>query len=133
MELKYLILMLIAMLFMHVWDDFGRQGIMVQMKQKTWWKENAPAYLYRHDYIAALFAHAFSWSVFVMIPVAIPAFILDNIYLLYSLIPLLIFNTAFHAWIDNMKCNEFKIKLWEDQLLHVAQILITWSVAIAFL
>lgn len=86
--------------------------------------------LIRHDYIAALFAHAFSWSVFVMIPVAIPAFILDNIYLLYSLIQLLIFNTALHAWIDNIKCNEFKIKLWED---HVAQILITWSVAIAFL
>ena len=133
MEWKYFILMLVTMLFMHVWDDFGRQGIMAQMKQKSWWKEHAPAYLYRDDYKTALIAHAFSWSVFIMIPVAIPAFILDNIYLLYSLIPLLIFNTAFHAWVDNMKCNEFKIKLWEDQLGHCAQILITWSVAIAFL
>lgn len=133
METKYLILMLVTMLFMHVWDDFGRQGIVAQMKQKTWWKENAPAYLYRHDYIAALFAHAFSWSVFIMIPVAIPAFVLDNNYLLVALIPLLIFNTLIHAWIDNMKCNQFKIKLIEDQIMHVCQIVITWLFAVLFL
>lgn len=133
MEWKYLILMLIAMLFMHVWDDFGCQGIMAQMKRKAWWKENAPAYMYRDDYKAALIAHAFSWSVFVMIPVAIPAFVFDNTYMLWALIPLLIFNTSFHAIVDHLKCNEYKVKLWENQLLHCTQIFLTWVVAVVFL
>lgn len=133
MEIKYLILMLIAMFFMHVWDDFGRQGIMAQMKQKSWWKEHAPAYVYHNDYIMALLAHAFSWSVFVMIPVAIPAFYYNNHYLLGVMIPLLLFNTAFHAFIDDMKCNQHKINLVYDQIAHIAQILLTWTVGVAFL
>lgn len=133
MEWKYLILMLVAMLFMHVWDDYGRQGILAQMKQKAWWKEHAPAYIYRNDYIAALVAHAFSWAVCIMIPVAIPAFVLDNKYLLTMLIPLLIFNVSAHAFIDDMKANDHSINLIYDQLLHILQIIATWAVAVAFL
>ena len=133
MEWKYLILMLIAMIFMHIWDDFGRQGILAQLKQRSWWKENAPAFLYRHDYIAALIIHSIDCAIFIMIPVAAPAFILNNQYLLWMLIPMLIINTTLHAIIDNLKCNKHRIKLWEDQLMHLFQIFMTWIVAIIFL
>ena len=133
MEIKYLILMLIAMLFMHVWNDFGRQGIMIQMKQKRWWRENAPAYKYHNDYKIVLAAHSFSWSFCIMIPVAIAAFATDNEYLLIMLIPLLLLNTVAHAIIDDSKANDYKINLVQDQFGHLAQIFITWLVAIMFL
>lgn len=48
------ILLLILMLFDHVIDDFGLQGIMASMKQKSWWERNNSANMYKYDYIVAL-------------------------------------------------------------------------------
>lgn len=36
------IILLIAMLYCHILDDFCLQGILASLKQKSWWEENYP-------------------------------------------------------------------------------------------
>lgn len=112
-------IVLFLMIFLHIVDDFCLQGIMASMKQKSWWKKDpiAAKPLYKYDYIAALFAHSFSWAFMIMIPVLIggtwnPA--------------ILILNMLLHAFIDDMKANRMRINLIADQSIHLFQILITW-------
>ena len=55
-----LLVLLFAMIFCHVVDDYYLQGVLAKLKQKESWPQDKPQY--RHDYIAALAAHAFSWA-----------------------------------------------------------------------
>lgn len=114
--------LLMSMLFFHVLDDYCLQGILASMKQKSWWKENAPDAMYRRDYISALIAHAFSWAFMIMIPVCW-AYVDDVNPWSYAAI--IIANTLIHAYVDHLKANERKINLIQDQLVHVVQIVIT--------
>lgn len=113
-------MILLTMFFLHIVDDYYLQGILAQMKQKKFWEENAPEDKYKHDYIWALIMHAFSWAFMVMLPLffvsTMPMFV---IYLVF------IANIGVHAYVDDLKANKFKINLWEDQLIHLAQIVIT--------
>lgn len=115
-----------AMLYCHVIDDYVLQGILANLKQKIWWKKNAPQPLYRYDYIIALLAHAFSWSFSIALPALIAAVITSNERLMGTILLSYVLNTGGHALIDHLKCNVFAINLVEDQLLHVVQILISW-------
>ena len=47
-------ILLLAMLFCHIVDDYYLQGWLASAKQKSWWKKNAPDKLYKNDYIMAL-------------------------------------------------------------------------------
>ena len=116
------ITLFISMLFFHVLDDYCLQGILASMKQRSWWEQNAPDKKYRHDYIAALIAHAFSWAFMIMIPVCW-AYVDDVNPWAYTLV--IVANTLIHASVDHLKANTRKINLIQDQLLHVGQILIT--------
>jgi hypothetical protein len=111
------------MIFAHIVDDFYLQGILIKMKQKQWWEENAPNTLYKHDYIIALIIHAISWSCMIMAPAIL--FKLPTIKL-GMIIILFIFNVITHANIDNQKANMHKINLIQDQLMHLGQIIWTW-------
>ncbi len=43
---------ILLMIFCHIVDDYYLQGILAKMKQKMWWKENAPDNIhYKYDYI----------------------------------------------------------------------------------
>lgn len=110
---------LALMIFLHIIDDFCLQGIMASMKQKSWWQKDPVAAkpLYRHDYIAALLAHSFSWAFMTMIPTLIWGKWSFGI---------LISNMLLHAYIDDMKANRGIINLIADQSIHIGQILITW-------
>lgn len=114
------ILILFAMIFAHIVDDYYLQGVLAKMKQKKWWEENAPEKLYKHDYIAALFAHAFSWSFMITVPTL---FVSTN-YIVMSLF--IIVNMFVHAYVDNAKANEHSINLIVDQVCHLIQIVGTW-------
>jgi hypothetical protein len=107
------------MIFCHIVDDYYLQGILAKMKQKSWWKENAPDDKhYKYDYIWALIMHAFSWAFMIMLPIA---FVMNfEIDILFGII--FTMNAAIHAIVDNEKANKFKINLWVDQLIHLAQI-----------
>lgn len=120
------LLILFIMIFCHIIDDYKLQGILANMKQRKWWKENADKYLYRNDYKMALIEHAFSWSFTTTLPFLIIAFIQKNELLAVLLIIRYIINTAIHAFVDDLKANKFKINLVEDQLIHLLQIISTW-------
>ena len=116
-------LILLCMIFAHIVDDFYLQGILAKMKQKQWWKDNAPDELYKNDYIIALIIHAISWSCMIMAPAIL--FKLPTIKLVMIII-LFIFNVIAHANVDNHKANLHKINLIQDQLFHLGQIIWTW-------
>lgn len=110
---------ILLMVFCHIVDDYYLQGILASMKQKKWWKENAPDDKhYRYDYIWALIIHAFSWAFMIMLPIALVMnFEID---ILFGII--FVMNVVIHAVVDNEKANKFRINLWVDQLIHIAQI-----------
>lgn len=125
------LLILFIMIFCHLIDDYKLQGILANMKQRKWWKENADKYLYRNDYKMALIEHAFSWSFTTTLPFLVIAFIQNNSLLAILLIVNYIINTAIHAFVDDLKANKFKINLVEDQLAHLLQIICTWIILTA--
>ena len=46
---------------------------------------------------------------------------------------LLIVNLMIHMFVDNLKANEKKINLIQDQIIHVIQVIFTWWVLIGIL
>lgn len=122
--MKY-ILILLTMIFFHIVDDFYLQGLLINMKQKSWWEKNAPDELYKNDYKMALFIHAFSWSFMIMLPI-IAYFYINGLQPRIGLVFLYILNTDIHAFVDDLKANKRKINMIKDQLIHLLQIFVTW-------
>lgn len=122
------IFILLLMIFLHIWDDFGRQGIMASMKQKSWWlKQEDYLPMYSHDYVVALLMHSFSWAFMIMLPVfAINQFQLD-----WMLSSYFVVNVIVHALTDNSKANKHEINLVFDQAVHLCQIFCTWLLFVA--
>ena len=125
------LLILFIMIFCHLIDDYKLQGILANMKQRQWWKENADKYLYRNDYKIALIEHAFSWSFMITLPFLVISFIQNNSFLMILLVISYFINTAIHAFIDNLKANKYVINLVEDQFAHLVQIICTWIILMA--
>lgn len=119
-----IIAVLILMLFAHIVDDFYLQGILAQLKQKGWWKENAPDKLYKYDYIIALIIHALSWAIMIALPILLVSAWQPHwaVYLLLGV------NLAIHAIVDDLKANKHKINLIADQSIHFVQIIVTWCI-----
>lgn len=112
------------MIFMHIIDDYKLQGILAEFKQKQWWKENAPDKLYKYDYIWALLIHSFSWSFMIMLPIAyVMKFDINGLFAIVFMANILI-----HAFVDNLKANQKKINLIQDQTIHLMQIILTFII-----
>ena len=111
------------MLFLHVVDDFYLQGVLAKMKCKAWWTEQGDDPKTRYDYIAALVAHAFSWTFMVMLPIAVTSYTLSGLFYVVFIV-----NVIIHAVTDNVKANEKRISLVADQLIHVGQVVGTFVV-----
>lgn len=113
---------LLLMVFLHILDDYGLQApCLCNLKQRSYWEANAPSPLYKYDYLWALLMHSFSWTFMIMLPIAwVMSF---NITIAF--ICVFIANVGIHALTDHLKANEYKINLWEDQVIHIGQILIT--------
>lgn len=124
------ILILITMVFLHIMDDFYLQGILAQMKQKKWWEEQTTDEQYKHDYIAALIIHGFSWSFMVHLPFTGLIVLLDRFEDVLVLVLSLIAHAAVHTLIDHFKANEHAINLIEDQFFHVTQIWVIFATMI---
>ena len=110
---------ILLMIFCHIVDDYYLQGILASMKQKKFWKENAPEKMYKYDYIWALIIHAFSWAFMIMLPIAY----MMNFQIDFLFGFVFVANVVIHAIVDNEKANKFRINLWVDQIIHLAQIL----------
>ena len=122
------ILLLMAMLFLHIVDDYYLQGLLASFKQKSWWEKNCPNSLYKNDYIMALITHAFSWAVMIHIPIIIYSisFNIEIPIVIFAI--LFIVNWLIHALVDHTKANLLKINLVQDQLIHIVQIVGTWMI-----
>ncbi len=122
--MEHKILILLGMIFCHIVDDYYLQkaGSLAFLKQKDWWKENAPDPMYKYDYIVALIMHSFSWTFSITLLPLIYSVITGRE---YNLI-IFILNVALHAIIDDLKANHKEINLIQDQCLHLLQIVITW-------
>jgi hypothetical protein len=116
------VFILLWMIFFHIVDDYYLQGWLASAKQKSYWQENAPDELYKRDYIWALIMHSFSWAFMIMLPIAY--FYSFSIGLPFVII--LLINVTCHAFTDNAKANLKLINLWQDQLVHILQIGLTW-------
>jgi hypothetical protein len=113
---------LAAMLFCHVIDDYVLQApCLCNLKQKSFWKKNAPEKQYKYDYIVALIMHALSWSFMIMLPLAIAV----NFKVNFVFFTVFIINALFHAIVDDLKANKKIINLWADQFAHFVQIILT--------
>lgn len=121
------LLILLAMIFCHIADDYYLQGWLASAKQKTWWKKNAPEKLYQNDYIMALFMHSFSWSFMIMIPIIIYLLVRKISFQEWLIIPYFV-NMSIHCIVDNLKANKRQINLIQDQSIHLVQIFVTWMV-----
>ena len=117
---------LAMMIFCHIVDDYYLQGILASMKQKDWWKKNAPDKLYNKDYIVALLMHSISWAFSIMAFLVLITNNLDNIVVYVIFIT----NILIHAIVDDLKANKKKINLITDQSIHMIQIIITWLIVI---
>lgn len=117
---------LLCMIFFHILDDFHLQGWFANGKQKLWWEKNAPDNKYKHDYLAALVLHSFSWVFMVMlIPSIFTAYWLNAWYTF-----LFFGNLVIHFIVDDLKANRHKLNLIQDQCIHIIQIIITWYIMI---
>lgn len=119
------IFVICLMLFMHVLDDYVLQApCLCNLKQKSFWEKNAHEKLYKYDYIVALIMHSISWSFMIMLPIAL----YFNFAVGASFAGMLVFNTIFHAFIDDLKANRKMINLWTDQICHMVQIVGTFII-----
>ena len=116
---------LLLMVFCHIVDDYYLQGILAKLKQKETWKDAESKYKY--DYIMALFMHAFSWAFMIMLPIL---WFVSSWHPPVWFYAVFILNVVIHFIVDNLKCNMFKINLIQDQLIHLLQIILTWSIFI---
>lgn len=116
-------MILLSMLFCHIVDDYYLQGWLASAKQKKYWQE-LPNYtdMYKHDYIMALIMHSMSWAFMIMLPIAI----VNRFDVGFDFFVLYAVNVFLHAFIDNAKANRFVFNLVQDQLFHIAQIIMTW-------
>jgi hypothetical protein len=117
-----IILVLVSMIFCHIIDDYVLQApCLCNLKQKSWWEKNAPDQKYRHDYLVGLLMHSLSWAFMVMLPIILT--LRGELNWMWIMLPV---NTAIHFIVDDTKANKKKINLTQDQLIHLAQIVITW-------
>lgn len=114
----------LSMIFCHVIADYNLQGWLASAKQKDYWEQITPKELYKYDYIMALIMHSISWTFMVMLPIAyVRKFSVGIMFLI-----VFIGNVIIHCIIDHMKANKKIINLWQDQLMHMIQIGITFTI-----
>lgn len=127
--MKILLLMILG----HLFADYTLQGWFCNGKQVSWWREQCADECnleferrwrkYGNDYKCALLEHGLYWSLITFLPLFFLVEISD-----VALVLTIIINTLFHAFVDDLKANKFKINLIEDQLLHFSQIFITFGI-----
>ena len=115
------VFIVLCMIFCHVIADYNLQGWLASAKQKSYWEKNVPDEMYKHDYICALIMHSFSWTFMIMLPLMyVVGFKVDS-FLLF----LFVSNVLLHAITDDFKANKKVLNLWQDQSIHMYQIVIT--------
>ena len=114
-------MLVLTMIFLHIFADFTLQGLLGQLKQKNWWINNYPQELYKYDWIICGILHAFEWAFVIYIPI----FIKYKFTLTLPIGISFVINIIIHFIVDHLKANKQKINLTVDQICHLLQIWIT--------
>ena len=115
----------LSMIFFHILDDFKLQaGVLVNLKQRSYWEKNAPDPMYSKDYIISLFIHGLSWAFMTMLPVAIK----QQFTVGWEFFVIMVIQAVIHAVIDDLKANRHKINLIVDQTIHFIQICLAFLI-----
>ena len=123
---KLYVIVLILMLLAHFFADFHLQGILADMKQEQWWKQqDGYNSKYKYNYLAALAIHSAEWTLWVMIPLFLLPHLDLGMFLLLAAL-----NIVVHSLTDNSKANYKDISLIQDQIIHLAQIAFTYAALI---
>ena len=137
--LTYKVFIFIAMILLHILEDFHLQGILANMKQKSWWLSECvklgityESSKYRRDHVVSLIVHALENSIFITLPLIIDGLITTfttnpNNCLFIGWAFIIFANTVAHAIIDDFKCNSKGINLIVDQILHFIFIILFFS------
>ena len=123
-----IIQMILLTLLLHLIADYTLQGCLANLKQRSWWIEEGKKHdmtmqeiaKYKNDYKCGLLCHSLYWTLVTLFPII---FLSDLSWAVVSLIVLV--NTAVHYEVDDMKANQGKLTLWQDQGLHLLQIVLT--------
>lgn len=113
--------MILLMVFLHVFDDYHLQGILANLKQKSYWLRVASDKMYKYDYIMALAMHSMSWTFMIMLPIAYCM----NFNVTVRFVLAFIINSIVHGVVDDLKANRHMINLIADQTIHIIQIFVT--------
>ena len=113
---------------LHLISDYTLQGCLANLKQRKWWIEEGKKHdmtmqeiaKYKHDYKCGLLCHSLYWTLVTFFPII---FLSDLSWAVVSLVVLI--NTAVHYEVDDMKANQGRLTLWQDQGLHLLQIILT--------
>lgn len=106
------------MVLCHIIADFHLQGIMGDMKQKSFWKPYGEQY--QNDWKPVMLLHGIEWAIIVSVPCLLTSWFDVS----WWFIAAVIVTGLTHAYIDNLKANNFQINLIEDQALHMLQIVL---------
>lgn len=123
----------ILLIALHLLADFNLQvqGGMDKFKCRDWWIEQTSKPVwgssaeqfrkYRFDYHAGMFCHALMWSIVTFAPLLwmAPGW--------WSVLLILVPNIAVHHVVDHLKANRYRLNLVQDQLIHLAQIVVTFA------
>lgn len=128
----------LLVLLLHFISDFTLQGMLSNLKWKSWWIEQCNKmeremktewgtpkewfHKYRFDYICGMIVHSLYWTLFTFAPIILK---LTNSIDIFWLVVL---NAGFHYWVDDMKANKWKFNLCQDQTLHFLQITFSFLV-----
>lgn len=121
--MNHALVVLSLMVLGHLLADYPLQGWLAQSKAKAYW-ENSPE-KNKKDYIPALICHAAMWGIMIFLPSVCWCGAEHSIGWIWLMLPI---NIAIHAIIDDLKANKKAINLWQDQLLHLVQIIVTWLI-----
>ena len=125
------LLFVLSLIFFHILDDYCLQShCLCDLKQKRWWKENAPDKKYENDYKIGLLAHSFSWSFMIHIPVVIYLIYYNQFYtdVTFMFFFTFITNMYIHYAIDDMKANKGYLNLIQDQTFHFIQLVLLYAI-----
>lgn len=117
---------------LHLIADFCLQGILANMKQRSWWEEQFEKFnvdekhreLYKDDWEVGLYCHAMMWSIITFFPLM---FLVNST--IFSLI--IVTNMFIHRVVDDLKANEKIFSLFNDQVMHFLQVMITVYIVLA--
>ena len=116
-----------TMTFCHAIADYNLQGILANLKQTKWWKQNYHTDKDEQNAGIGLRIHSDSWAFMTMLPIMLFMLITKQYNFNFYIIALCI-NSIIHSCVDYVKCNAEMINYYTDQYIHMFQIFFTWLI-----